>query len=104
MRRVRVLVSGRVQGVFFRASCAERAGDLDLSGWIRNDEGGNVEAEFEGAESAVAQMVSWCREGPPLARVDRIDVADEAPTGETGFHISSREMRTPLPGPESDHC
>jgi acylphosphatase len=89
MRRVRVRLSGRVQGVFFRASCAERADDLGLGGWIRNVPGGGVEAVFEGTESAVAQMVSWCREGPPLARVDRIDVVDEAaPAGEAGFHIS----------------
>ena len=88
MRRVRVRLSGRVQGVFFRASCAERADDLGLGGWIRNVPGGGVEAVFEGTESAVAQMVSWCREGPPLARVDRIDVVDEAPVGEAGFHIS----------------
>ena len=88
MRRVRVRLSGRVQGVFFRASCAERADDLGLGGWIQNVPGGGVEAVFEGTESAVAQMVSWCREGPPLARVDRVDVVDEAPTGESGFHIS----------------
>jgi acylphosphatase len=88
MRRVRVRLSGRVQGVFFRASCAERADDLGLGGWIRNVPGGGVEAVFEGTESAVAQMVSWCREGPPLARVDRIDVVDEDPAGEAGFHIS----------------
>jgi len=88
MRRVRVRLSGRVQGVFFRASCAERADDLGLGGWIRNVPGGGVEAVFEGTESAVAQMVSWCREGPPLARVDRIDVVDEAPAGESGFHTS----------------
>ncbi len=88
MTRVRVRVSGRVQGVFFRASCAERADELGLSGWIRNVSGGAVEAVFEGTESAVAQMVGWCREGPPLARVDRIDVIDEAPTGGSGFRIS----------------
>ena len=88
MRRVRVRLSGRVQGVFFRASCAERADDLGLGGWIRNVPGGDVEAVFEGTESAVAQMVSWCREGPPLARVERVDVADEAPVGESGFHIA----------------
>jgi acylphosphatase len=88
MRRVRVRLSGRVQGVFFRASCAERADDLGLGGWIRNVPGGGVEAVFEGTEAAVAQMVSWCREGPPLARVDRIDVFDEAPAGESAFHIA----------------
>lgn len=88
MRRVRVRLSGRVQGVFFRASCAERADELGLGGWIRNVPGRGVEAVFEGTESAVAEMVSWCREGPPLARVDRIDVVDEVPAGESGFHIS----------------
>jgi acylphosphatase len=88
MRRVRVRLSGRVQGVFFRASCAERADELGLGGWIQNVPGGGVEAVFEGTESAVAQLVSWCREGPPLARVDRIDVIDEAPAGESGFRIS----------------
>ena len=88
MRRVRVLVSGRVQGVFFRASCAGRAEELGLSGWIRNVAGGDVEAVFEGTRSAVEQMVRWCREGPPLARVDRIEVVDEPPTGESGFRIT----------------
>ena len=77
-----------MQGVFFRASCAERADELALSGWIRNVPGGRVEAVFEGTESAVAEMVSWCREGPPLARVDRIDVVDEPVVGESGFRIS----------------
>jgi acylphosphatase len=88
MRRVRVLISGRVQGVFFRASCGERADELGLSGWIRNVPGGDVEAVFEGAESVVEQMVRWCREGPPLARVDRVDVVDEVPTGGSGFRIA----------------
>jgi acylphosphatase len=87
MRRVRVLVSGRVQGVFFRASCAERAAALGLSGWIRNVANGDVEAVFEGTDAAVEQIVRWCREGPPLARVDRIDVVDETPTGESGFRV-----------------
>jgi acylphosphatase len=87
MRRVRVLVSGRVQGVFFRATCAERAAVLGLSGWIRNVEDGDVEAVFEGTDAAVEQILHWCREGPPLARVDRIDVVDETPTGESGFRV-----------------
>jgi acylphosphatase len=87
MRRVRVLVSGRVQGVFFRASCAERAAELGVSGWIRNVPGGDVEAVLEGMDLAVEQMVRWCREGPPLARVDRIDIVDETPTGGSGFRI-----------------
>ena len=80
-------MSGRVQGVFFRASCAERAAALGLTGWIRNVANGDVEAVFEGTDAAVEQIVRWCREGPPLARVDRIDVVDETPTGESGFRV-----------------
>jgi acylphosphatase len=87
MRRVRVHISGHVQGVFFRTSCADLAKGLGLSGWIRNVSGGGVEAVFEGTETAVEQMLSWCREGPPLARVDRLGSVDEAPTDGSGFHI-----------------
>jgi acylphosphatase len=88
MRRVRVRISGHVQGVFFRTSCLDRAERLGLSGWVRNVAGGGVEAIFEGPESAVAQMLTWCREGPPLARVDRFESEDETPTGESGFRIT----------------
>jgi acylphosphatase len=88
MRRVRVHISGHVQGVFFRTSCAELAERLGLSGWVRNIEGGGVEAVFEGTESAVERMLSWCREGPPLARVDRVRSVDEAATGASGFRIT----------------
>ena len=87
MRRVRVSISGHVQGVFFRTSCAGLAESLGLSGWIRNVSGGGVEAVFEGPATAVASMLTWCREGPPLARVDDVRSVEEAPTGEAGFHI-----------------
>jgi acylphosphatase len=88
MRRTRVRVWGRVQGVFFRASCARRAEELRLSGWVRNAARGEVEAVFEGPEDAVEEMVGWCREGPPYARVDRVEAVDEEPTGGTGFRIT----------------
>jgi acylphosphatase len=88
MRRVRVRIFGHVQGVFFRTSCLDRAERLGLSGWVRNVSGGGVEAVFEGPDRAVDRMLTWCREGPPLARVDRIESADEAPTGELGFRIT----------------
>jgi acylphosphatase len=88
MRRVRVRIFGHVQGVFFRTSCAGLAEELALSGWVRNVEGGGVEAVFEGPESAVARMLSWCRQGPPLARVDRCESVDEPPTGGSGFRIT----------------
>jgi acylphosphatase len=88
MRRVRVRLSGRVQGVFFRASCAQLAEELGLSGWVRNVRGGGLEATFEGIDPAVERMLSWCREGPPLARVERFETVDEIPTGESGFRIT----------------
>ena len=88
MRRVRVSIYGHVQGVFFRTSCLDRAERLGLAGWVRNVEGGGVEAVFEGTETAVEEMLTWCREGPPLARVDRVGSVDEAPTGGSGFQIT----------------
>lgn len=88
MRRVRVVVRGRVQGVFYRASCAERARALGLAGWVRNTFDGQVQAEFEGAPEAVAAMVSWCSVGPPHAAVEHVEVEDTAPTGETGFRVT----------------
>jgi acylphosphatase len=81
-------MSGRVQGVFFRASCAQRAEELGLSGWVRNVPGGGVEAIFEGTDPAVERMLSWCREGPPLAHVERSETVDEVPTGGSGFRIT----------------
>jgi acylphosphatase len=88
MRRVRVSIYGHVQGVFFRNSCLDRAERLGLSGWVRNVAGGGVEAVFEGPDPAVARILAWCREGPPLARVDRVESVEEAPTGESGFRIT----------------
>ena len=87
MRRVHVRVRGRVQGVFFRASCAEEARRLGLAGWIRNVRDGDVEAVFEGDDAAVDAIVRWCATGPPQARVDRVDVDPQPTTGETGFRV-----------------
>ncbi|HVF08092.1 MAG TPA: acylphosphatase [Actinomycetota bacterium] len=87
MRRVHVVARGRVQGVFYRASCAERARALGLAGWIRNTADGEVEAEFEGPPEVVAAMVSWCSVGPPHAVVEHVEVEEAPPTGETGFRI-----------------
>lgn len=85
MRRVHVEVTGSVQGVFFRATCVERARDLGLAGWVRNTLDGRVEAEFEGDGAAVGSILVWCHEGPPMARVDAVAVREETPTGEPGF-------------------
>ena len=88
MRRVRARVSGRVQGVFFRTSCADRAEALGLSGWVRNASDGGVEAMFEGEEAGVEAMLAWCWKGPPCAQVDGVEVVEETPTGAEGFRIT----------------
>lgn len=88
MRRVRARISGRVQGVFFRASCADRANALGLSGWVRNASDGGVEAVFEGEDAGVESMLAWCRKGPPYAQVDDVEVLEEAPTGAEGFRVT----------------
>ena len=83
--RARVEVSGRVQGVWFRAETRRMATSLGLSGWVRNTPDGTVEAAFEGEREDVERAVDWCREGPPLARVDGVSVYWEEPAGERGF-------------------
>jgi acylphosphatase len=86
-RRVHVRVSGHVQGVFYRADCAERARALGLTGWVRNTPDGRVEAAFEGEPAAVDEMVAWCRTGSKLSRVDDVEVRDEPPEGRAGFRV-----------------
>jgi acylphosphatase len=87
-KRVLTLVSGQVQGVFFRAETAQRARALGLGGFVRNTPDGKVEAAFEGDPGAVEAMVRWMHEGPPLARVDHVDVTEEEPRGDAEFRIS----------------
>jgi acylphosphatase len=82
-----VVISGRVQGVFFRDSCQHAAAAKGVSGWVRNRRDGAVEAVFEGDDDAVESMISWCREGPSHARVDQVEVTDEEPLGERGFRV-----------------
>lgn len=85
MIRRRVVVHGRVQGVFFRASCVQEAQRVGADGWVANREDGTVEAVFEGATSVVEHMLSWCDDGPDRARVDRVDVVEEPVEGLSGF-------------------
>lgn len=86
--RARVVVSGRVQGVFFRAETGDRARSLGVAGWVRNNRDGTVEAAFEGDRERVESMVEWCRRGPALAEVERVDVEWEEPRDERGFAAS----------------
>ena len=83
--RRRLVVAGRVQGVFYRASCRREALGLGVAGWARNLDDGRVEVVAEGASDAVAALEAWCRTGPPRALVTKVVVADEAPAGLTGF-------------------
>ena len=79
--RARVTVSGRVQGVNFRASTRERARANGVVGWVRNLEDGRVEAMFEGPRTAVKQVISWCYGGPTPARVEHVEIEWVRPTG-----------------------
>ncbi|MFL5736628.1 MAG: acylphosphatase [Actinomycetota bacterium] len=89
MRHVRIVVRGRVQGVFFRASFADLARRLDLGGWVTNRPDGAVEAVVSGSDEAVAQAIAWCRRGPELASVDSVEISEEPGTlREHGFRVS----------------
>jgi acylphosphatase len=83
--RRRLVVHGRVQGVFFRESCKREAERLALTGWARNLDDGRVEVVIEGDEAAVDQLVDWCRVGPPRALVTRVEMQVQAPEGLSGF-------------------
>jgi acylphosphatase len=87
MKQVHVRVSGRVQGVFFRAEARSRAESLGLSGWIRNEPDGSVAAVFAGEPERVDSMVEWCRRGPAGARVDEVEVTERADEPGDGFRV-----------------
>jgi acylphosphatase len=80
--RVRLVIAGRVQGVAFRAHAADEAARLGVSGWVANLADGRVEAVAEGERPAVEAFVAWCRRGPRLAQVDRVDEVWEDHRGE----------------------
>lgn len=81
IERAHVHVSGNVQGVFFRDSTRQKAGELGLAGWVRNTPDGRVEAVFEGPSSEVRQMVDWCEHGPSHADVEDVKVEYTEPEG-----------------------
>ncbi len=87
MVAARVVVSGDVQGVFFRDSCHRRALESGVTGWVRNASDGTVEALFEGEEDSVEAMIRWCRSGPSEAQVTDVEVFDEEESGLDGFEV-----------------
>jgi len=80
--RVRIFVSGRVQGVFFRVETRYEAMKRNVAGWVRNTSGGRVEAIFEGEREDVEKLIEFCRKGPSGARVTKVDVQWEEYSGE----------------------
>jgi acylphosphatase len=83
--RARVVIRGRVQGVFFRVETRERARSLGLAGWVRNNPDGTVEAVFQGERDRVDSMLAWCRRGPAGAHVEDVEVEWAEPRAEDGF-------------------
>ena len=75
--RKRLRITGRVQGVAFRASAVTAAQALGLAGWVAKRADGSVETVAEGDEAEIAAFIRWCHQGPPAARVDHVEVTDE---------------------------
>ena len=86
MTCLRVVVHGRVQGVWFRGWTLQEARALGLNGWVRNRRDGTVEALFQGPDAAVAAMIAACRNGPPAARVTGLEEFPSSETPDPGFH------------------
>ena len=85
--RAHVLVSGRVQGVYYRATTRDTARERGVDGWVKNLDDGRVEAVFEGDRGAVESMIEWCHTGSPSAQVDEVDAECGDPSGLEGFEI-----------------
>lgn len=75
--RVRLIIEGRVQGVWFRDSTRRKARELGVRGWVKNRYDGGVELLAEGPEEDVNELIAWCHQGPPSARVDRVEKTGE---------------------------
>jgi acylphosphatase len=85
--RVRVVIEGRVQGVWFRESARREANRLGVRGWVRNLGDGRVEAAFEGSGRSVEEMIAWVHRGPDMAHVTGLQIQNESPEGEEGFRV-----------------
>ena len=82
-----IRISGKVQGVFFRASARAEANLLGLHGFVRNEDNGSVHAEAEGQRDSLDQFLAWCRQGPPHSRVEFVEAAAGEIRGFQGFHV-----------------
>lgn len=86
-RRLRIIVHGDVQGVFYRVSCKKQAEQLGLVGFVRNEQDGTVLIEAQGTSEALAELSTWCQEGSPAANVQAVEVQDVEPTTDSDFSI-----------------
>ncbi len=88
IKRVRVFISGLVQGVFFRSFTQKKAQELGLAGWVRNLKDGRVESVFEGEKDKIDKMIKWCYQGPPNSKVEKVEKVEEAEKGLKSFEIN----------------
>jgi len=86
-RHVKIRVKGRVQGVFFRATTKDVADAMGLKGFVRNERDGSVYIEAEGRSEIIEQFIAWCRQGPPRAVVENVDVNDDTVRGFPNFVV-----------------
>ncbi len=87
MKTHEVRVTGKVQGVYFRVSAKQKAMNLGICGYVRNEPDGSVSLTIEGEDEAVNNMVNWCKQGPALARVKEIEVKSKLTQNFNGFEI-----------------
>lgn len=89
--RARLIITGMVQGVCYRANAVDVAADNGVAGWVKNKPDGSVEAVLEGSRDCVTKVIEWCRLGPPKARVDKVEVCWEVYKNEfDGFTALTR--------------
>lgn len=87
MTRYKITVKGKVQGVFYRSSTQAKAKELNLSGWVQNEEDGSVTIEAEGEEQKLEKLLDWCRKGPGAAVVNDVEFEEIEPKGVNGFEV-----------------
>lgn len=88
IKSYQLIIKGRVQGVFYRASMRDKARELGASGFVKNMEDGSVYAEIEGEEETLGKMIDWCKRGPINSKVDEIDVLEQPSKAYKSFEIS----------------
>ncbi|MDB5209085.1 MAG: hypothetical protein JWR72_4160 [Flavisolibacter sp.] len=87
MKTIHLLIKGKVQGVFYRATAKEKASGLKLSGWIKNTRDGHVEAVASGEEDDLQSFIAWCKKGPPGAQVKSVEITETQEKFTEGFLI-----------------